>query len=137
MFREAVEVQAVVPVGPADERQTVGAEMGTGIAEAAAQMLQQRLGKAGIVVKIHLLVQNAPVPGLAEIGVRSGDEPEGIVVKAAADGEIAFLREGLVLVIGAAVRKLGGGDVQDALARALRDHVQESRKPIPRPMPLS
>ena len=38
---EAVQVQAVFPVGAADERQTVGTQMGAGKVEAAAQMLHQ------------------------------------------------------------------------------------------------
>ena len=57
MLGEAVQVQAVVPVGAADEGQTVGAEVGAGEVEAAAQMLHQRLSLALIVVKGHGLVE--------------------------------------------------------------------------------
>lgn len=57
------------------------------------------------------LVQNGPVARLAEVGVRSGNEPQRVVVKAAAYSQVALPGQGLVLVIGAAVGELGGGDV--------------------------
>lgn len=62
-------------------------------------------------------VQNGPVARLAEVGVRSGNEPQRVVVKAAANRQIALFRQGLILVIGAAVGELGGGDVQDTFPR--------------------
>ena len=115
MGGEAVEVQTVVPVGAADQRQTVGPQVVDGIAEAAPQVLQQRLLRAGFRVEGHRLVQNGPVARLAEVGVRSGNEPQRVVVKAAAHSQVALLGQGLVLVIGAAVGELGGGNVQNAL----------------------
>ena len=129
---EAVEVQTVVPVRPADQRQTMRPEMRAGIAEAAPQMLEQRTGKRGIVVKIDELAQDAPVAGLTQIGVRPGDQPQRVVVEAAAHGEVAFFRQRLILVIGAAVRELGGCDVEDALARTLRDHVHKAQQILAR-----
>ena len=39
---EAVQIQAVVPVRPADEGQAVGAQMGPGEADAPADVLHQR-----------------------------------------------------------------------------------------------
>ena len=75
MLGEAVQVQAVVPVGAADEGQTVGAEVGAGEVEAAAQMLHQRLSLALIVVKGHGLVEDAVVAGLAQISGGARDQP--------------------------------------------------------------
>ena len=83
---EAVEVQTVVPVGTADQRQAVGTQVVDGIAEAAPQVFQQRLLRAGFCVEGYRLIQNAPVARLAEVGVHSGDEPQRVVVKAAAHG---------------------------------------------------
>ena len=74
------------------------------------------------------LVQNGPVARLAEVGVRSGNEPQRVVVKAAAHSQVALLGQGLVLVIGAAVGELGGGNVQDAFPRPLGDHVDEAQQ---------
>ena len=56
---EAVQVQAVVPVGAANQRQAVGAFVGRQVAKAAAQVFQQRLGEGVVVVEVHLLVQDA------------------------------------------------------------------------------
>lgn len=73
-------------------------------------------------------VQNGPVARLAEVGVRSGNEPQRVVVKAAAHSQVALLGQGLVLVIGAAVGELGGGNVQDAFPRPPGDHVDEAQQ---------
>ena len=95
-------------------------------------MLKKRLGKSGVVVKIDALVQNAPVAGLAQIGVRPGDQPQRIVVEAAAHGEVALFRQRLILVIGAAVRELGRGDVEDALTRTPGNHMYKAQQILAR-----
>ena len=48
---EAVEIQAVVPVGSADERQLVWPKMRAGEPEAAAQMLHERRGVVRVTIK--------------------------------------------------------------------------------------
>ena len=128
MLGEAVQVQAVVPVRTSDQRQAVGAEVRFREVEAPAQMLHERLGQVRIIVKIHLLIQNAPVAGFAEIGVRAGDQPQRVVVEAAADREIPFLGQGLILMIGAAVRELRRRNVQDAFACPLRNHMDKAQQ---------
>ena len=128
LLAETVQVQAVIPVGTPDQRQTVRTLVGAQIAEAAAQMLQQRLGKAVIVVKIDLLVQNGVVTRFAQIGVHGGDQPQRVIVEAGANVHIALFRQRLVLVVGAAVGELGGGNVQDALPRAGGDQMHKPQK---------
>ena len=125
---EAVQVQAVVPVGAADEGQTVGAEVGAGEVEAAAQMLHQRLSLALIVVKGHGLVEDAVVAGLAQISGGARNQPQRVIVKAGAHVPVALFGQGLVLVVGAAVLKLGGSDIEDAAACAFGDHVHEAQQ---------
>jgi hypothetical protein len=125
---EAVEIQAVVPVGAADQRQAVRPEPLQRVAEAALQVLVERLLGAGLVVVGHRLVEDAPVAGLLEIGGDADDEPVRIVVEAAADVVVAALGERLVLVIGAAGRQLRGGQVEDALAGARRHHVHKAQQ---------
>ena len=125
---EAVQVQAVIPVGAADERQAVGAAVRDRIADAAAQMLQERYFRALFVIERRRLVQDREVAGLLDVSRGAGDEPERIVVEARADVGIPALRERLVLVVGAAVRELDRGDVQDPFPRALRDQVHEAQK---------
>ena len=129
---EAVEIQAVVPVGSADERQLVWPKMRAGEPEAAAQMLHERRGVVRVTVKGHDLVQDRPVAGLAQIRVHACNQPQRIVVEAAADGEISLFRERLILVIGAAVRKLRGGDVQDPLSCALRNDMHKAEQVLTR-----
>ena len=111
---EAVQVQAVVPVGAADEGQAVGAEMGAGVAgscgagaPSAGCALLSSLSKATDSSRM------LPVARLAQISGGARDEPQRVIVEAGADVPVALFGQGLVLVVGAAVRKLGGGNVQD------------------------
>ena len=82
---EAVEIQTVVPVGPADERQLVRPEMRAGEPEAAAKMLHEGRCVLFVAVKRHAFLQNRPVACFAQVCVYTGNEPEGVVIKAAAD----------------------------------------------------
>ena len=82
---------------------------------------------AGLVVVRHRLVEDARVAGLLDVGGHAQDQPQRVVVEAGADVVVAALGERLVLVVGAAVGELRRGDVEDALARPLRDHVHEAR----------
>ena len=125
---EAVQVQAVVPVCAADQRQTVRPLVGAQIAKAAAQMLEQRLCKAVVVVKINRFVQNRVVARLAQVGVHGGDQPQRVIVEAGADVHVAFFRQRLVLVVGAAIGELGGGNVQNALPRAGGDQMHKAEQ---------
>ena len=124
---EAVEIQTVVPVGPADERQLVRPEMRAGEPEAAAQVLHEGRCVLFVAVKCDAFVQNRPVARLAQVSIHARNEPERVVVEAAADGQVAFLCERLVLVIGAAVRELRGGDVENAISCALGDDMHKAK----------
>ena len=50
-------------------------------------------------------VQNGPVACLAEVGVCSGNESQRVIVKAAANRQIALFRQGLIVQIPAARRR--------------------------------
>ena len=125
---EAVQVQAVIPVGAADERQTVGTQMGAGKVEAAAQVLHQGLRLGGVVIKGYLFFQNRPVAGLPQVGGGTGNEPQRVIVEAGADIPVALFGQGLVLVVGAAILKLGGGNIQNALPGAGGDDVHKAQQ---------
>jgi hypothetical protein len=56
------------------------------------------------------------------------NQPQVVVVEVAADLGVALLRQRLVLVVAGPVGQLGRRDVQDALARAPRDHVHEAEQ---------
>ena len=88
-------------------------------------MLHQRLRFGRIVVKGHGLIQNRPVAGLPQVGGGAGNEPEWVIVEAAAHIPVALFRQGLILVVGAAILKLGGGNVQNALPCPGGDHVDK------------
>ena len=98
------------------------------IAEAAAQMLKQRLCKAVVVVKVHRFVQNRVVARLAQIGVHGSNQPQRVIVEAGADVHVTLFRQRLVLVVGAAVGELGGGNVQNALPRAGGDQMHKAEQ---------
>ena len=128
VFGEAVEIEAVIPVGTADQRQPVRTQMLHRVVEAAAEMLHERLRKREVAVKRHGFLQNGVVPRLTDVGVGSGNQPKRIVVEAAADRHVAFFGQRLILMVGAAVRELRGGDVQDSLSRSLRDHMHKTEQ---------
>ena len=88
---EAVEVQAVVPVGAADQRQAVRAAVLHREVHRTAQMLEQRLLGAFRVVERHRFVQDAGVAGFGQVSEHRGDQPQRIVVEAAADVRVAAL----------------------------------------------
>ena len=115
---KTVQVQAVVPVGLADQGQPVGAAILHHVIEGAAQVLRERARHPGVALVRHHFVENRPVPGLLEVGRRGQDQPERVVVEPAADLVVSLLREGLVLMVGAAVLKEGRGEVEQARARA-------------------
>ena len=124
---EAVQVEAVVPVGATDQRQSMRSQAVERVLEAALQVLVERLLGARLIVVGHRLVENAPVAGLLDIGGNADDQPVRIVVEVAANVVVAALGERLVLVIGATGRQLRRGQVEDALARARRHHVHEAQ----------
>ena len=128
LLAEAVQVQAVVPVGAANQRQTMRTLVGAQIAKAAAQMLKQRLCKAVVVIKVHRFVQNRVVARLAQIGVHGSNQPQRVIVEAGADVHVALFRQRLVLVVGAAIGELGGGNVENALPRAGGDQMHKAEQ---------
>ena len=91
-------------------------------------MLQQGAAVLGIAVVGGGLIQDAEVAGLLDVGRRAGNQPQGIVVEAAADVVVALFGEGLILVVAAAVAELGGGDVQDALPCALGNLMDKAQQ---------
>ncbi len=103
---EAVQVETVVPIGAADQRQTMRAKPFERVMETAPQVLIQRLRAARLVVELDRLVENAPVAGLFQVGRDANDQPVRIVVEVAADVVVSLFGQRLVLVIGAARGKL-------------------------------
>ncbi len=130
--REAVEVQAIVPVRAADEGQAVRAQVVEDVVERALQVLEQGRRVLRVVVEGDRFLQDAEVAGLLDVGGGAGDEPQRVVVEARADGVVPPLRERLVLVVGAPVRLLRRRDVEDALFRARGDQVHEAQQVLVR-----
>ena len=130
--REAVEIQAVVPVGSTDERQAVRTDTFEGVIETAAQVFVKRLLGARFVFELHRFVEDAPVAGFLEVGRDAQDEPVRIVVEAAADVVVPAFGERLILVERAAGLELRGRDVEDAFAGAGRDHLDKAQQVLVR-----
>ena len=74
-------------------------------------MFQQRLGEGVVVVEVHLLVQDAHVAGLAQVGVDGGDQPQRVIVEAGANVHVALFGQRLVLMISTSVFKLGRSNI--------------------------
>ena len=78
---EAVEVEAVVPVGAADERQPVRAQAVERVLDGAHEMLVERRFAAGLVIEGHRLVEDGRVAGLVQVGRDAQDQPGGSSLK--------------------------------------------------------
>ena len=91
-------------------------------------MLIERRFVVRVGIKGYQLVQNRKIAGFLDVGRRAKDQPQRIVVEAAAHVQVAALGQRLVLVVGAAVRELGGRDVQDALPGAAWDQVHKAQE---------
>ena len=129
---EAVQVEAVVPVGAPDQRQAVRAEALERVVDRAPEVVGERSLAAGLVVVRDRLVEDREVAGLLEVGRDGEHEPGRVVVEARPDRIVAALGQRLVLVVGAAGRQLRRGDVEDPLAGPLRDHVDEAEQVLVR-----
>ena len=125
---EAVEVQAVIPVGAADQRQAVRPEPLQRVAQAALQVIVERLLGARPVLVDHRLVQDRRIARFLEVRGHAQDQPQRVVVEAAADRIVAALGQRLVLVERAAALELGRSQVQDSLPGSRRDHVDEAQQ---------
>ena len=113
--REAVEVEAVVPVGTSDEWQLVRTEVVDDMVHRNLQVLEETYLAARLVVERHLLGEDGEVARLLYVSHGSEDEPAWIIVESATDVVVAALGEWLILMIAAAVWELGAGNVDDAL----------------------
>ena len=102
--------------------------MGNDILEGAGQVLKERNFCRFVVVKRNHLIKNGEVSGLLDIGGGTCNEPERIVIETTSDIHVALFGERLILVIGTAVRELGGGDIDDTLSCALRDQMNETEQ---------
>ena len=114
--REAVQIEAVVPVGTADERQPVRTKILDNVIERHAQMLEERYLCSWLVVEGHHLIEDGEVARLLDVGNCAEDEPARVVVETTANVVVAAFRERLVLVIASAVGELCRSNVDDALA---------------------
>jgi hypothetical protein len=109
-------------------RQAVRPDAVQGVPDGALEMLVERRLGARLVVVRDRLVEDRGVPRFLEVCGHAKDQPGRVVVEAAADVVVAALGQRLVLVISAAARQLGGGDVEDSLAGARGNHVDESEE---------
>src|SRR5512142_419240 len=98
------------------------------VAEAAAQMLVERLLRTRFVVERNRLVKNAEIAGFFQISGDGENQPVRVVIESAADIVISALRERLILVIRATGCKLGCGKVENAFARTSGNHLDESEQ---------
>ena len=98
------------------------------VVEAASEVLHQGLCELCVVVERDHLVQDGEVSCLTDVGIRSGNQPERVVVEAASHRKVAALGQRLVLVVGRTVGELRSGDVQDPVPCAARDHVYETQQ---------
>src|SRR5690606_12201425 len=63
-----------------------------------------------------------------DVGSHTQDEPQGVIIEAAAHSVISTFSEGLVLMVRAAVLELSRCDVENTLASALGDQMHEAEQ---------
>ena len=93
------------------------------VAERGLQVIAHRRAAIRRVFEWNGSVEQVRAAGLAHVGRDAQHQPERIVVEPAADLAVAGARQRLVLVICAAVALLRGGEVREAQAHLVRDHV--------------
>ena len=139
---EAIQIQAVIPIGAADQRQTVRPQSleriaGGCAADARTAVARCRAGCRRARVSSRM----SPIAGLFEVGRNPDDQPERIIVEVAAHVVVAPLGQRLVLVIGAAGRAVawrpGRGCAPGRAPASICTNPSrswlESRKPKPAP----
>ena len=89
-------------------------------------MLKQ--GSFSAVIKSNHFGKNGGITGFFDISACTCNQPQRIVIETAADIRISFFGKRLILVVGAAVAKLCGGNIQDTFPRPFRDQVYEAEK---------
>ena len=91
-------------------------------------MIHQRSSYAHIVVKRNHLGQDGGITGLSYVSTGTCNEPQRIIVEAAANIGVALLGQRLVLMVSAAVLELGGSDIDDTLSCTIRDQMNETEQ---------
>ena len=91
-------------------------------------MIHKGGSHAHIVVERNHLRQNGSVACLADISGGSGDQPERIVIEAAADIGISLLGKRLVLMVCAAILELRRCNVDDTLSCTVGDQMHEAEQ---------
>ena len=125
---ETIQVETVIPISAPDEREFVRPEPIEGVPETPLHVFEEGCFAPGPVVVLNGRIQNCPVPRLFEICGDPDDQPEGIVIKIAADIIVPPFRQRLVLVVCAAALELRGREIENALPGTLRDHVHEPQE---------
>ena len=80
------------------------------------------------IIELNRFGEDGHIPRFPDIGAGAGDQPQRIVIEAAADVRIAGFGQRLILMISAAVVKLYGGDIQDAFPCPLRNQMDEAQQ---------
>ena len=91
-------------------------------------MLKERDTGGFIIVERHHFIQDREISGLFDVGSGACNQPQRVIVEPGTDVGIASLGQRLVLMIGAAVRKLGRRDINNPFARLLRNQVDKPQK---------
>lgn len=92
---KTVQIQAVIPVCPADQRKLMRTKMVCCVLEGTAKMLKQRFLCAWFAVERNLCIQNRSIAGFFQIGSNCSDQPEidlmnGSGIPATCNGVMAF-----------------------------------------------
>ena len=102
------------------------AEVIDDMVEGNREVVEHRLCLRLVIIIRNGLVENAPVSGFLDICTDGEDHPQRIIGEVAADIRVALLGEGLILVIAAAVLKLGGSQVDQSISCSVRNLVDEA-----------
>ncbi len=110
----------------------MGTQVSQRVVNRTLKVLHERARRRLIVIKGHKLIQDRLVARLTQVSRHARNEPQRVVIKAAANVRVAFLGEGLVLVIGRPISLLCSRNVQDALARSRGNQMHKAQQVLVR-----
>ena len=106
----------------------MGSETVECVGHGATQVLVQRRLGPRLVIKGHRLIEHTAIASFLHVGGGRQNEPQGIVVEPASYVVIAALGQRLVLMVGAAIGKLRGRQIDEPFPGAVGDHVNGAQQ---------
>ncbi len=125
---EAIEVEAVIPIRPANQRQLVGSQSIQRVLDRPLKVFEQGHFGAWLVFVGHQFIKDGKIPGFLHISCCCQYQPVRVVIEIGTHIVVAAFGQRGVLVESAAVGKLGGCQIKQPFAGALRHNMHKTQQ---------